>query len=166
MSDKPLVQQALAQELSDLLLLMPTSSEKAASMGESDVNASSISATKAGKARAVEGFEGDTQGIRLSARSRASLAFLEGFWDSIVREWNGIDRLRYVSVRVGLISVAAPQSLSSLICTFCDHRMDKFYLLLRRFTNASFRLLATEQWDPAAVTDFLRLLQKEGGPLW
>lgn len=27
---------------------------------------------------------------------KASLAFLEGFWDSIAREWAGIDRLRYM----------------------------------------------------------------------
>lgn len=28
---------------------------------------------------------------------KASLAFLEGFWDSVVREWAGIDRLRYAN---------------------------------------------------------------------
>ena len=53
MSDKPLVQQALASELADLLLL--------------------ISSTA------------------------SSLAFLKGFWEAMVREWNGIDRLRLVS---------------------------------------------------------------------
>jgi len=50
MSDKPLVQQALATELAGLLL---------------SINS-----------------------------SQASLAFLDGFWESTVREWNGIDRLR------------------------------------------------------------------------
>ena len=51
MSDKPLVQQALASELADLLLITTSTS--------------------------------------------ASLAFLRGFWETTVREWNGIDRLRF-----------------------------------------------------------------------
>lgn len=50
MSDKPLVQQALAAELAELLLTIQT--------------------------------------------TEASLSFLRGFWESIVREWGGIDRLR------------------------------------------------------------------------
>jgi ribosomal RNA-processing protein 1 len=29
----------------------------------------------------------------------ASLAFLRGFWETTVREWNGIDRLRYVLIK-------------------------------------------------------------------
>ena len=52
MSDKPLVQQALASELAELIL--------------------TISSTT------------------------ASLAFIRGFWQTTVREWNGIDRYRYV----------------------------------------------------------------------
>lgn len=51
MSDKPLVQQALATELADLLLAI--------------------------------------------ADTPSSLYFLRGFWTALVREWNGIDRLRY-----------------------------------------------------------------------
>jgi len=50
MSDKPLVQQALASELAELILAVTSTA--------------------------------------------ASLAFLRGFWTTIVREWNGIDRLR------------------------------------------------------------------------
>ncbi|KAG6817973.1 hypothetical protein H0H87_012441 [Tephrocybe sp. NHM501043] len=50
MSDKPLVQQALATELADLVLTI--------------------------------------------AQTSSALAFLRGFWEMIVREWNGIDRLR------------------------------------------------------------------------
>jgi ribosomal RNA-processing protein 1 len=56
MSDKPLVQQALATELADLVLTITTTS--------------------------------------------SSLAFLRGFWETTVREWNGIDRLRFASVAV------------------------------------------------------------------
>lgn len=52
MSDKPLVQQALASELAEILL-------------------------------SVESIS-------------SSLVFLRGFWEMIVREWAGIDRLRYV----------------------------------------------------------------------
>ena len=51
MSDKPLVQQALATEIAEILLAITSLS--------------------------------------------ASLAFLRGFWEAIVREWSGIDRLRY-----------------------------------------------------------------------
>ena len=51
MSDKPLVQQALATELADILLKIPDPS--------------------------------------------SSLLFLKGFWHTVVREWQGIDRLRY-----------------------------------------------------------------------
>jgi len=52
MSDKPLVQQALATDLANILLKIPS----------------------------VD----------------AALAFLKGFWDALVREWSGIDRLRRV----------------------------------------------------------------------
>lgn len=54
MSDKPLVQQALATELAELILTITTTS--------------------------------------------ASLAFLRGFWETTVREWNGIDRLRFAVI--------------------------------------------------------------------
>jgi ribosomal RNA-processing protein 1 len=54
MSDKPLVQQALATELADLVLTITT--------------------------------------------TPSSLAFLRGFWETTVCEWNGIDRLRYASI--------------------------------------------------------------------
>ncbi|EKM84116.1 hypothetical protein AGABI1DRAFT_117560 [Agaricus bisporus var. burnettii JB137-S8] len=93
MSDKPLVQQALASELAELLL--------------------AVSSTT------------------------ASLAFLRGFWTTIVREWNGIDRLR----------------------------IDKFYLLIRRFVNASFRLLIKANWDEKTCSAYNSLLISEGGPL-
>lgn len=54
MSDKPLVQQALASELAELLLII--------------------------------------------ADTPSALDFLRGFWITLVREWNGIDRLRCVSL--------------------------------------------------------------------
>ncbi|KAL5535299.1 hypothetical protein ACEPAF_3393 [Sanghuangporus sanghuang] len=93
MSDKPLVQQALASELADVLL-------------------------------EISSLE-------------ASLAFLRGFWEAVVREWNGIDRLR----------------------------MDKYYMLMRKFVNASFRLLIRNKWDKNAVTEYNDILSCRGRPL-
>jgi len=73
MSDKPIVQQALAAELADILLKIPDPS--------------------------------------------SSLLFLKGFWQTVVREWHGIDRLRWIgrcpgiipsswlTYRIGLISI-------------------------------------------------------------
>lgn len=52
MSDKPLVQQALASELAEIVLTITS--------------------------------------------VPSSLFFLRGFWETTVREWNGIDRLRCV----------------------------------------------------------------------
>ncbi|KAF8899012.1 Nop52-domain-containing protein, partial [Infundibulicybe gibba] len=83
MSDKPLVQQALAAELAELILTITTTS--------------------------------------------STLAFLRGFWETMVREWNGIDRLR----------------------------IDKYYLLVRRFVNATFRFLIR----------YNDILTSHGGPL-
>ncbi|KAF9459823.1 Nop52-domain-containing protein [Collybia nuda] len=93
MSDKPLVQQALATELAELVLTITTTS--------------------------------------------SSLAFLRGFWETITREWNGIDRLR----------------------------MDKYYMLVRRFVNASFRLLIRTEWDKSACDEYNRILMGINGPL-
>ncbi|PCH34048.1 hypothetical protein WOLCODRAFT_87225 [Wolfiporia cocos MD-104 SS10] len=93
MSDKPLVQQALASELAEILLTIKTTS--------------------------------------------LSLAFLRGFWVATVREWNSIDRLR----------------------------IDKYYMLVRRFVNASFRLLMRAEWDSAACDVYSDILTARGGPL-
>jgi ribosomal RNA-processing protein 1 len=62
MSDKPLVQQALATDLAELLLQIHPSVE----------------------------VEHDKE------RFKAAVAFLDGFWRAIVREWEGLDRLRRV----------------------------------------------------------------------
>ncbi|KAF7339325.1 rRNA processing protein [Mycena sanguinolenta] len=93
MSDKPLVQQALASELAELLLTMTSMS--------------------------------------------SSLSFLRGFWEATVREWNGIDRLR----------------------------LDKYYMLVRRFINATFRLLGRSEWEGSACDTYNDILTREGGPL-
>lgn len=74
MSDKPLVQQALAQELSDLLLSIPGSSKVPA-------------AVESGQGQDVSG---------MSARAKGGLALLEGFWTAMAREWSGLDKWRSV----------------------------------------------------------------------
>ncbi|KAI0756336.1 Nop52-domain-containing protein [Daedaleopsis nitida] len=93
MSDKPLVQQALATEIADILLAI--------------------------------------------SNTTVSLAFLRGFWESTVREWNSIDRLR----------------------------IDKYYMLVRRFVNATFRLLIRADWDASACKEYISILSNRGGPL-
>lgn len=64
MSDKPLIQQSLASDLAELLIL---------------INPSTPSSQDYNK-----------------ARFGAAIGFLRGFWEAIVREWNGVDRLRWV----------------------------------------------------------------------
>ncbi|KAI5898032.1 Nop52-domain-containing protein [Schizophyllum commune H4-8] len=91
MSDKPLVQQALASELAELVLTIKTTS--------------------------------------------AALAFLRGFWDAMCREWAGIDRLR----------------------------LDKYYMLVRRFVNASFRLLLRNDWSEEVCSEYNEILTRPGG---
>ncbi|KAF9535665.1 ribosomal RNA processing protein [Crepidotus variabilis] len=93
MSDKPLVQQALAAELAELLLTITS--------------------------------------------TQASLAFLKSFWQCTVREWNGIDRLR----------------------------IDKYYMLIRKFVNATFRLLIRANWEEKAFKEYNGFMTQEGGPL-
>lgn len=45
------------------------------------------------------------------------------------------------------------------------HRLDKFYLLIRRFVHASFLLLQREAWDPRAIDEYNAMLCGPGGPL-
>lgn len=112
MSDKPLVQQALASELAELVLTIKTTS--------------------------------------------AALAFLRGFWDAMCREWAGIDRLRCV---IHLFSV--------VLGVHCLNRLDKYYMLVRRFVNASFRLLLRNDWSEEVCSEYNEILTRPGGgPLW
>ena len=112
MSDKPLVQQALATELAELVLTITTTS--------------------------------------------LSLAFLRGFWETTVREWNGIDRLRYVPILV--LHFTSSEKIYI--------RIDKYYMLVRRFVNVSFRLLMRVEWEKNACEEYSNILSDTGGPLW
>lgn len=57
--------------------------------------------------------------------------FLDAFWVIMAREWEGLDR----------------------------YRLDKFYLLLRRYFAASLRRLKAENWDEDWVDDFLKIME-------
>ncbi|KAJ3775144.1 Nop52-domain-containing protein, partial [Lentinula raphanica] len=94
MSDKPLVQQALASELAELVL--------------------SITNT-------VSAF-----------------SFLNGFWETMVREWNGIDRLRFYH---------------------------EYLMLGRRFVNVAFRLLIRHDWNSKMCQEYNAILEHLDGPL-
>lgn len=88
MSDKPLVQQNLAADLAELLLLIKPKRQPGATDEEVE----------------TERFE-------------AACGFLQGFWTAIVREWTGIDRLRCVAeTEIGrmLIGVGWTNSTSLL----------------------------------------------------
>lgn len=112
MSDKPLVQQALATDLAELVLTITTTT--------------------------------------------TSLNFLRGFWETIVREWNGIDRLRSVLILLPPIHILTSKCL----------RIDKYYMLIRRFVNVGFRLLIRVGWQKNACDEYNDILSSQGGPLW
>lgn len=86
MSDRPLIQQKLADDLANLLAIV--------------------------------------EPINYSA-------FLDAFWTIMAREWEGLDR----------------------------YRLDKFYLLLRRYVAASLRKLKAEDWDEDWVDDLVAILR-------
>jgi ribosomal RNA-processing protein 1 len=44
--------------------------------------------------------------------------------------------------------------------------MDKYYMLIRRFVNASFRLLMRYDWDSGDFQTYNDILTTNGGPLW
>ncbi|KAI9814447.1 MAG: hypothetical protein M1827_003303 [Pycnora praestabilis] len=59
-----------------------------------------------------------------------ALPFLEAFWVTMAREWNGIDVLR----------------------------MDKFLLLIRSYLSASFRYIANRAWSSSLVERYIGIL--------
>ncbi|KAG8703734.1 hypothetical protein FRC08_002661 [Ceratobasidium sp. 394] len=67
----------------------------------------------------------------------SGIGFIRGFWEATVREWAGIDR----------------------------YRINKYYMLIRRFVNATFRLLLKHDWNPQACAEVNEILKGRGGPL-
>ncbi|NWT73266.1 RRP1B protein, partial [Prunella himalayana] len=59
--------------------------------------------------------------------------FIQTFWQTMNREWNGIDNLR----------------------------LDKYYMLMRLILRQSFEVLKRNEWDEGLVESLLQLLMKE-----
>ncbi|KAI8922387.1 hypothetical protein DFJ77DRAFT_22375 [Powellomyces hirtus] len=90
MSDKPMIQEHLADKLAGLLLKLPQGN---------------------------------------------AMRYIKAFWTIMVTEWHGIDRLR----------------------------LDKFYMLLRKFHFYGFQYLEGKQWAEESVREYTRILSD--GPL-
>ncbi|KAH6828613.1 hypothetical protein C2S53_006611 [Perilla frutescens var. hirtella] len=67
----------------------------------------------------------------LSLQPAVSLEFFRGFLVTLRREWPGIDRLR----------------------------LDKFYLLIRRFVKALFELMRLRKWDVGVLGEYFGVLE-------
>jgi hypothetical protein len=68
--------------------------------------------------------------IHLISEDRAVL-FLRAFWQTMLREWNGIDK----------------------------HRLDKFYALMRYFLNETFALVKSNHWSKDLTQTVMQVLQ-------
>ncbi|KAG8852684.1 hypothetical protein FRB96_008540 [Tulasnella sp. 330] len=81
----------------------------------------------------------DLAGLTLTINSTpTSFQFLKGFWQMMVEQWTKIDHLR----------------------------LDKFYMLIRRFINASFRFLIKLDWEENYMELYDLMLTGPGGPLF
>ncbi|NXI91250.1 RRP1B protein, partial [Psophia crepitans] len=74
-----------------------------------------------------------SQLIHVIQNTEARHLFIETFWQTMNREWNGIDSLR----------------------------LDKYYMLMRRILRQSFEVLKRNEWAESLIEPFLQLLMKE-----
>ncbi|NXD81803.1 RRP1B protein, partial [Halcyon senegalensis] len=74
-----------------------------------------------------------SQLIHVIQNMEARHLFIQTFWQTMNREWNGIDNLR----------------------------LDKFYMLMRMILRQSFEVLKRNEWDESLTELFLQLLMKE-----
>jgi hypothetical protein len=74
-------------------------------------------------------------GLAMDLQDDGPLLYISAFWRTMINEWNGIDRLR----------------------------LDKFYLLLRRFHSKTFDYLASKDWDDDLMDTYHEILTE--GPL-
>ncbi|NWU57377.1 RRP1B protein, partial [Dromas ardeola] len=74
-----------------------------------------------------------SQLIHVIQNTEARHLFIQTFWQTMNREWNGIDNLR----------------------------LDKYYMLMRRILRQSFEVLKRSEWDESLIELFLPLLMKE-----
>ncbi len=88
--------------------------------------------------------------------------FLQAFWKTMAREWNGIDVLRYV---LSPSSTYIYKFLKHLELTtnstnlWPNQRMNKFLLLVRRYLFASFTYLRKQNWEVELVKQHNALLE-------
>ncbi|NXA26736.1 RRP1B protein, partial [Ibidorhyncha struthersii] len=74
-----------------------------------------------------------SQLIHVIQNTEARHLFIQTFWQTMNREWIGIDNLR----------------------------LDKYYMLMRRILRQSFEVLKRNEWDESLIELFLPLLMKE-----
>ncbi|NXO64979.1 RRP1B protein, partial [Phainopepla nitens] len=74
-----------------------------------------------------------SQLIHVFQNTEARHLFIQAFWQTMSREWNGIDSLR----------------------------LDKYYMLMRLILRQSFEVLKRNEWDESLVEPLLQLLMKE-----
>ncbi|NXE83280.1 RRP1B protein, partial [Cochlearius cochlearius] len=74
-----------------------------------------------------------SQLIHVIQNTEARHLFIQTFWQTMNREWNGIDNLR----------------------------LDKYYMLMRMILRKSFEVLKRNEWDESLTELFLQLLMKE-----
>ncbi|KFP17814.1 Ribosomal RNA processing protein 1 B, partial [Egretta garzetta] len=74
-----------------------------------------------------------SQLIHVIQNTEARHLFIQTFWQTMNREWNGIDNLR----------------------------LDKYYMLMRMILRKSFEVLKRNEWDESLTELFLQLIMKE-----
>ncbi|NXX79443.1 RRP1B protein, partial [Urocolius indicus] len=74
-----------------------------------------------------------SQLVHVIQNTEARCLFIQTFWQTMNREWNGIDYLR----------------------------LDKYYMLMRVMLKQSFEVLKRSEWDESLIELFLQLLMKE-----
>ncbi|NXR78041.1 RRP1B protein, partial [Pycnonotus jocosus] len=74
-----------------------------------------------------------SQLIHVFQNTEARHLFIQTFWQTMNREWNGIDNLR----------------------------LDKYYMLMRLILRQSFEVLKRSEWDEGLIEPLLQLLMKE-----
>ncbi len=87
--------------------------------------------------------------------------FLQAFWKTMAREWNGIDVLRFVLF--SLSSSLASSTSNKRTNNPANHpkppkRMNKFLLLVRLYLGASFEYLSRQSWEQSLVEQHSSLI--------
>lgn len=74
----------------------------------------------------------DLAGLLMIINSKNFFGFLKAFWVIMAREWDSIDK----------------------------HRVDKFYLLIRRYVTAALRRLQQEEWNEEWLKEYNDLIRQ------